>query len=312
MNPNPLVSVIIPSYNCESYIKETIESVLSQDYKNIELIVIDDGSTDATTHIVKSFGNMVKIICTTNGGVCRARNIGLKHASGQYICFLDHDDYWLPDKITQQIKTFEEYPDTGIVYSRFLRWTPDSQGHFENPIYTNNILLSTEIDSEYSGWIYHLLLLDCWVLTSTAMIKSEVLASCGAFDETLPYSEDWDLWLRISRKYQFIKLTSVTTLYRQHPQQGNRQVRPIDYRTTLLKNAKIKWGLCSPDGICLNSKQFQHQLAEYHMDYAIHQLKSGQKNKSIESLMEAWLSNPFRIKYIAYILFIVFGWRPSW
>ena len=92
-----------------------------------------------------------------------------------------------------------------------------------------------DIDPEFSGWIYHQFLLDCWMLTSTSMFRREVFERCGAFDETLPFSEDWDLWLRLAREYEFVQLRRPSTLYRKHTTQGSGWHRPVDYRTRLLE-----------------------------------------------------------------------------
>lgn len=308
----PLVTVIIPSYNCEAYISDTIDCVLAQSYSNIELIIVDDGSTDNTQNIIHGYGDKLTLICKENAGVCAARNLGIQKASGEYICLLDHDDYWFTNKIAQQLELFKTHPDTGVVYSHFACWSPDKVGAFPAQDSVDVIPISNEIDHTFSGWIYHLLLLDCWVLTSTAMIHADVFKTCGFFDENLPYSEDWDLWLRISRNYPFTKLKGTTTLYRQHPQQGNKKVRPIDYRTQLLINSKNKWGLCSPDGRCLSKWEFSRQLAEYHAGYGLYQLIAGYKKQALLSLFKAWLQFPIKFKYIAYILACILGWKPNW
>lgn len=330
-----LVSVIIPSYNCEAYIAETIDCVLAQDYPAIELLIVDDGSTDKTQDIINTYGQQVRLITQKNTGVCVARNRGIKEAKGQYICLMDHDDYWYPDKISRQVRAFEEQPETGVVYSDFIMWHSDSTGFFPSPnsynrsdrnlwhLYADNkipyhdsknngTIADNWIDHDLSGWIYHLLLLDCWVLTSTAMFRSEVFQTCGDFDETLPYSEDWDLWLRISRKYIFLKINNCTTLYRQHIQQGNRKVRSIDYRTVLLKNSVRKWGLCSNDKRCLSKSQFYKQLAEYHASFGFHHLISGNRIIGVLALFKAWSTFPLKLKYFAYVLVGLIGWKPSW
>lgn len=308
----PLVSVIIPTFNCESYIAETINSVLNQDYASIELIIIDDGSTDKTRHIISDYKDKLKLITQNNSGVCVARNRGIKEAAGQFICLMDHDDYWFPDKISRQVAEFLSHPEIGIVYSNFTLWKSNSDGTFVSPDTFGNQLINDEIDDHYSGWIYHLLLLDCWVLTSTAMIRAEVFDECGVFDENLPYSEDWDLWLRAARKYPFLKLHRSTTLYRQHSGQGNRKIRPIDYRTTLLINAKKKWGLSSPNGNCLSNWQFRKQLAKYHFEFGLHHLIANDHKIAVSSFLKAWFTFPFNLKYLACIPLSSIGWKPSY
>jgi len=306
----PLVSVVIPTYNCEAYIGETIDSVLAQEFQNIEIIVVDDGSTDQTPDIVRSYGPGVKLLSQENSGVCVARNRGLREAVGDYICFMDHDDYWYPWKISRQLEELGIHPEVGVAYSAFTLWMTDASGKFPRPGSLYNSSIADDIDRSFSGWIYHLLLLDCWVLTSTAMFRAEVLRKCGAFDEMLPYSEDWDLWLRISREYQFLKLRRSTTLYRQHTLQGNRKVRSVDYRTTLLSKAVKQWGLSSPDGQCLSRLRFRRQLAEYHACFGLHHLQAGIWAMAIRSLFKAWVTYPVKVKYLACIAAIWLGWSP--
>ena len=309
---NPSVSVIIPTYNCETYIAETINSVLNQTFKDVELIIVDDGSTDRTRQIVASYGGDVRLLTQRNSGVCAARNHGIREAAGQYICLMDHDDYWFPDKLALQVDEMKRRPETGLVYSTFLWWFPDTHGVFPPPESFTGHMGEIGIDEEFSGWIYHLLLLDCWVLTSAALIRAEVFDKCGVFDESLPYSEDWDLWLRISREYPFIKLKRPLTLYRQHPNQGNRLARAIDYRTELLTKAASKWGLCSPDGRCLTRARFKKNMARYYMEFGLKNLVAGNVELANRSFLKSWITSPARVKNLAYIPAALLGWRPKW
>lgn len=308
----PTVSVIIPSYNCELYIAETLESILDQTFKDIEIIVVDDGSTDKTRQIVTSYGAPVRLVTQTNAGVCAARNRGIREAAGQYVCLMDHDDYWLPDKLALQLEQMQRHPEVGLVYSTFAWWNPGPDGVFPDPGNYKDESSGSAIDEEFSGWIYHLLLLDCWVLTSSALIRGEAFNKCGSFDESLPYSEDWDLWLRISREYPFIKLKKALTLYRQHPRQGNRTPRNIDYRTELLSRAVARWGLCSPNDRCITRRQFRETISRYHMEFGIRHLVAGNVRTANHSFLKSWLISPIRLKRLAYIPAGLLGWRPKW
>lgn len=310
--PGPLVSVIIPTFNCERYIATTIESILNQSLRDLEIIVVDDGSTDRTSEIAAAFGPPVRLVSQSNSGVCVARNHGIREATGQYLCLMDHDDYWFPDKLERQVSVMQSHPEAGVVYAQFILWQPDAAGVFPAPASFNLEAYPGGIDDDFSGWIYHQFLLDCWMLTSTAMFRREVFDKCGNFNEALPYSEDWDLWLRISREYPFIKLNRPSTLYRQHPQQGNRVVRDVDYRTALLTKAVRQWGYCSRDGRCVAPGRFRKQLAEYHAVYAYRHLRAGNVRTGLCALSKAWLTNPSRVKFLAYILAALLGWKPRW
>ncbi|MCX7192847.1 MAG: glycosyltransferase [Proteobacteria bacterium] len=308
----PKVSVIIPSYNCERYIAETISSVLDQSFKDIELIVVDDGSSDRTREIVSSFGAPVRLIAQANAGRCVARNRGIREASGEFICLLDHDDCWFPDKLARQLSEFQKHPEAGAVYSSFIFWHADSENRFPDPESFDLTAFPDTIDPGFSGWIYHQSLIDIYVLTSTAMFRAEVFQRCGNYDESLPYSEDWELLLRIAREYPFVQLRRPTTLYRQHRQQGSRVTREVDYRTMLLTRTVKKWGLCSRDGSCVTRRQFLNQLAVYHASFALDHLKNGKKKIAFISFIKAWLAAPFNLKYPAYIAAALLGWKPTW
>ena len=125
---------------------------------------------------------------------------------------MDHDDYWFPDKLELQFEEMCKNQEAGLVYNSFIPWLPDAKGVFPEPHSFELASYSSHIDEEFSGWIYHLLLLDCWVLTSTVMTRAEVFNKCGTFDESLPFGEDWDFWLRISREYPFVKLKTTNPL----------------------------------------------------------------------------------------------------
>jgi hypothetical protein len=309
---SPLVTVIIPTYNCEAYIDETLGSVLGQTVNNIEVLVVDDGSTDRTREIVAGYSAPVRLIIQQNARVCAARNNGIRQARGKFICLLDHDDYWFPDKLERQLTQMRAHPNVGVVYSSFLLWHRDKDGVFPSPLSFDLSAWTDGVDADFSGWIYHQFMLDCWMLTSAALFRREVFENCGYFDEALPYSEDWELWIRIAQQYPFIKLNRPDTLYRQHPSQGNRVVRPIDYRTRLLIESEKKWGLCSKDGRCVDRDVFKHQLAAYHAQYGMHHLQVGHVRQALASLWKAWLVHPSYLKYPAYILAALVGWRPNW
>ncbi len=312
-----LISVVIPAYNCEAYIETTIKSILHQqgDF-DVEVIVINDGSTDRTAEICRQIKGPVRVIDQTNAGVCVARNHGIREAKGEYIALVDHDDFWMPGKLQGQMAAFENAPQVDVVFTRFVRWHPDSKdGKHPQPSEFAAQALPQGIDAKFSGWIYHQMLLDSWILTSTALARLSVVRACGGFDESLPYGEDWDFWLRISRKSQFIKLNEATTLYRQHPTQGSRVLRNVDYRSLVLEAAVKKWGLQSPDGQSLSSKVFRRQLATYSAFYGLDHLKSGQASSrplAAQAFLKAWRIDPTYWKSLAYWLSMKLGWVPKW
>lgn len=186
---HPLVSVIIPTYNRGWIIKEAVESVLAQDYKPFELIVVDDGSTDHTIDMLGYYDNKIRLVQQVNQGVSAARNTGIVEASGHLIAFLDSDDLWLPQKLSRQVNFFHRHPDAMICQTEEI-W-------MRNHVRVN----PKKRHKKPSGMIFEPSLSLCLVSPSAVMIKPTLFAEVGGFDETLPACEDYDLWLRVSCRY---------------------------------------------------------------------------------------------------------------
>jgi glycosyltransferase involved in cell wall biosynthesis len=200
----PLISVIIPVYNGEKTIRETIESVLNQTEPDFELIVINDGSKDSTLDILTSIQDpRFQVFSYTNSGVAVSRNRGLYHACGEFISFLDADDLWTPDKLESQLKALQENPQAAIAYS----WTDhiDESGQFLRPASYTNV----------SGDVYeHLLLGDFLKSGSNVLVRAQALLEVGGFEQSLAPAEDWDMWLRLAARYHFVAVPFPQVLYR--------------------------------------------------------------------------------------------------
>lgn len=306
----PLVSVVIPTFNCERYIADTLDSVLAQTYRPLEVIVVDDGSSDATPEVVARYGPPVQLMRQDNQGVCAARNRGFDHSRGALVCFLDHDDHWFPWKLSVQVDAFRDHPQAGVVVTGYRPWHPRAGAYPPPSLLAPTDTGAPTFDPDFSGWVYHQFLLDCWALLSAAMIRRDVFAQGGGFEVGLPYSEDWDLWLRLSRATPFVTLDRVSTLYRQHPGQGNRVLREVDYRTRLLESAATRWGLTSRDGRSVPRPAFRRQLAQYHLQFALHHLQHRSRRMALRSLLRAWRLQPGWLRPPAVAAAALLGWRP--
>jgi glycosyltransferase involved in cell wall biosynthesis len=204
--PNPLVSVVIPSYNRAQYIAETIESVLAQTYREIEVIVIDDGSTDNTRDAVEPYVPHVKYVRQKNSERGASRNHGLRLAKGEFIAFLDSDDLWLPQKLEEDLKILKEKPRAGVVYSDAD--LVDSDGDH----------LKTLKRKGYTGSVTDQLLTDNFVSIGAHLIRKSFADQIGGFREEreLSGSEDWEFWVRLSCVTEFEYLPKATTRIRTH------------------------------------------------------------------------------------------------
>ncbi|MCL4294780.1 MAG: glycosyltransferase [Anaerolineae bacterium] len=186
----PRVSVIIPTYNRKAYIQEAINSVLTQTYQDLELIVVDDGSTDGTGDVLKQFQQQIRYILQTNQGVSVALNRGILMARGQLIAILADDDLWLPHKLERQVAYLDAHPDVALVCNSAL------------PIDSNGQCLSRETEERFhipEGLVpFETIFWRCPVNACTILAKREALMQAGLFDVTMRYGEDWDMWARLA------------------------------------------------------------------------------------------------------------------
>ena len=203
-NSSPLVSVVVASYNQSQFIQETIDSILNQDYPALELIVVDDGSTDGTAEILQGYASdrRVKVIYQENSGQTVAKNRGCKEASGKYIAFCDSDDYWLPGKLTDQVACAEADGNIAVVYgeSAWINERGETIPRYRTP--------------RHSGRITAQLLFENFVTFPTVMVRRDVFEEVGGFDEQLTMSIDYDLWLRISVGHDFLYVPKDYACYR--------------------------------------------------------------------------------------------------
>ncbi len=208
--PVPSVSVVIAAYNAERWIGETIRSVLTQDYPVAEVIVVDDGSTDATRDVVTAFGSPVRYVYQENAGSAAARNAGIRLAQGTYIAFLDADDLWLPGKLSAQVACLQAHPECNWCYTD--AWLTDETAQ------KRRVRLSRLV-SMRAGQVLQPLLLGNFVPFSSALVRREVLTAVGGFREgpDRRISEDWDLWLRVAAHHPICYVAQPLVLIRDHP-----------------------------------------------------------------------------------------------
>ncbi len=183
-------SAVIPAYNRKDRIQPTIESVLNQSVLPREIIVVDDGSTDGTSEFIKSTFPDVKVVTQANQGVSAARNRGIMEAKGEWVAFLDSDDEWLPSKLEIQSSWLRNHPDIKICHCDEI-W-------IRNQVRVN----PGKRHKKQGGWIYLNCLPLCVISPSAVVINQEIFDEVGVFDECLPACEDYELWLRITPKFE--------------------------------------------------------------------------------------------------------------
>jgi glycosyltransferase involved in cell wall biosynthesis len=203
---NPVVSIIIPTKNRAHYLVAAIESVLNQSFRDFELLIIDGASIDNTQSVVASFSDsrIRYFRQEIDTGVSAARNFGIVNSTGEFIAFLDDDDMWLPEKLHRQLKTLQNNEDVGLIYSASY-FCLFKKGKIKQVFRPKMIHAYPKIlERNYIG--------NC----SEVLIRRKCFDVAGFFDEDLPAAEDWDMWIRLSRKSKFCCLDEPSVIYRLH------------------------------------------------------------------------------------------------
>ncbi|WP_375322462.1 glycosyltransferase family 2 protein [Aliivibrio logei] len=294
------VSIIIPTYNCLVFLPTAIDSVLTQTHQDFELLIINDNSTDGTASYLNTLIDERIITITTNGvGASLARNLGISKASGEFIAFLDADDFWLPEKLSMQLALHADFPNLTMSFTNYDHLTESYesivdcfgywnqfQGHKEEFITLKNPL-NFIIKNNIIG-------------TSTVMVKTSALTQMNRFNEDLKYGEDWDLWLRICESHDVGVLNSIQTGYLMRQNSATqtdglrlRNLRCIESILSRYEKGRGEWNLSSSALKNARARIFEG-YADYHrglcqhrsaIKYGIYSLFLAPQKRRVRSLL---------------------------
>jgi len=220
----PKVSAVIPTYNRRALVHKAIDSVLAQTYRDFELIVVDDGSTDGTENDLKTrYGDLITYIRQENQGESAARNRGIAQARGEYIAFLDSDDLWSPDKLARQVPELDNNPGAAVVFCQ--AWQIDGNGKKlgQHPLCRN--AAATDFTLE------RLLMFNRIPAgASTCLLRRSALERVGGFADDIHYGDEWDLWLRLAAETEMLFVAEPLAFYRRHrdTQSHSLNIRRVD------------------------------------------------------------------------------------
>ena len=214
----PKVTIVIPVYNGADYLASAIDSALGQSYQNIEVVVVNDGSTDdgATEAIAMSYGERIRYYRKPNGHVASALNFGLRHMSGEYFSWLSHDDVYTPNKIALQIAALSEHPANTLVY-----------GDFEILDVATNVITPVHMRAVPPEHFRYHITLDNSLHGCTLLIPKAALDAVGPFNENLRTTQDYDMWFRLSRHCRFVHVPGIVVTSRHHSHQGSIAMRHL-------------------------------------------------------------------------------------
>ena len=253
MEQHPFFSVIIPCFNRAAFLSEAITSVLGQTFADFELIIVDDGSTDATKNVAGSYNDdRIRYIAQEHAGVSAARNHGLRRAQAKYIAFLDSDDRFKPGKLERAHAVIQNHPEAMIVHTDEL-W-------FRN----GTVLNQKKIHAKPDGDVFVRALTLCCISNSTVVANKKVFETIGVFDEVLPACEDYDLWLRAAARFPVTLIPEVLTVkYGGHPDQLSKKYPAMDtFRIYAIKKL-LDSGTLPPEQRCAAVRELQKKCAIY-------------------------------------------------
>jgi glycosyltransferase involved in cell wall biosynthesis len=282
---DPKVSVVIPAYNSADYTVETVESVLAQTYRNREIIVVDDGSTDHTHDELKRFGDEIKYIYKENGGACSARNLGIGESTGEYVACLDCDDLWLPDKLEYSVAMLDHNPDLALSFTAcdLIDGAGEKTGQVECRV---------DLSKAYKELLYQ-----NYITAPTVVMRRSCLESVGRFDERIFIPADWDLWLRLARRYPIGYIDQSLSQYRVTSAYSQRNLKQLFAEAMYVLDKNMA---DSPE---LSVKERDKVYDQMFVICSKVSLDAGQVVESRRMLLQAINRNPYKLR--SYLLFLL-------
>ncbi|NLX18332.1 MAG: glycosyltransferase family 2 protein [Desulfobulbus sp.] len=218
MQTHPLVSVVIPAYNAQDFIADTLESIFAQTYPHVEVIVVDDGSTDGTAAVVQSFGKQVRYLYQANSGGCAVpRNAGMKLCTGKYLCFLDADDLMTPNRLADQVVFMERHPEIGLVFCDYINF--DTAGRYPTTHFQTCPRLWPQLEDRQELILDQArshLLEENFGIAGTLLMRATMLEKEPGFEPSLKACEDFHFYFRLARHSPVGIVNSVGMLRRFH------------------------------------------------------------------------------------------------
>lgn len=293
----PKVSIIMPVLNGHRYIALSVQSIAAQSYKNFELVVVDDGSTDETKSIVDGFRDRIRVQYIRHErslGIPVSMNDGVRHAEGDLIAFLDHDDMWCPEMLEVQVGYLDENQDVAMVHSDFATIDPDG-----------NVLEASMAQmrgrGRPSGIVFKELFMDSFIVGIGVLVRRECFDKYGYFDESMRFG-DYHMWLRIAKNCRVDYIPRVLSKYRQHFKQSTRRAAAAHIEEPVacvaLKKILDSYPECQKE---IGARKIRERLASIYFDQGYYAYKNAEFTPGRKAIARAIKQWPFCLKY--YLLY---------
>jgi glycosyltransferase involved in cell wall biosynthesis len=291
------VTVVIPAYNGERYVADAVTSAIRQTHPALEIIVVNDGSTDETGNVLAGFGGRIRVVSQANKGLSAARNAGIQGAKGQWIGLLDADDTWRPKKLEYLVAEIQKEPSAGIIFSAVHHWWEDGTRHQERHRRTDR-----SCERIFDDLISKNVILGGG---SGALVRKACFDEVGLFDETLSSSEDWDMWIRIASRYKVRYVDEVLVDRRERHDslsQCTDRMLENDLRVLAIREAGLRQAGVS-------KWQLRQAKASVYCRAGVSFFCSGQTDKARQILWQALRQGPFMPNAWVPMLKILLGIR---
>jgi len=293
------VSVIIPTYNCVKYVAKAINSVLEQTYKDYEIVIVDDGSSDDTKKVIEPYliQNNVRYIYQENRGLAAARNTAIRNSKGKYIALLDADDYWSPIKLEKQVSVFEMKPEVEFIHSNMYLFDEHKESRAQK--YSMNIdynkLTPKALFKKILFW-------EADVFVTTAIIKKTVFDKIGYFDENLSYlgCEDREFWLRLVQKCKTFFLNDYLAYYMVRSNSMTKDKNKMQRAREYVIEKTVK-----DTEIFKNKKRIKQVIySNLYFRYGLDYFRARRRNEALRNLLISLKYNIFNLKSYVYIFLL--------
>lgn len=320
----PTVSVVIPLHNCAQYVPVAIESVLSQEIENLQVIVVDDGSTDGSAHALAPFRDRIEVIEQPNLGPAAARNRGVEAARGTHIAFLDADDWWHRGRLAAQLAALDQFPQAGISITDFsvagpagpiceragIRWKyrlvkDERETPWDLLFSEQRVVRWRSPDGVIREWTSHFGEIDEWLFrgnffnTSSVLVRRDALLKAGGFDVSLDTEEDYDCWLKITREWPVVFVDAPLVAFRRRPDQLTRP----EQLERVIRNALLVVRRAAHEvPIRLGSTVVRERLASLERDLGIVCLRSRRNSEARDHLSTSIRLSPYQLPVLALLV----------